>query len=171
MGLESMRLRLTEDGIVALFTGQMPHGQSHQTTLAQIAADEFGVPFEQVRVVVGDTDVVPFGLTGGSRSATMTGGVALHGARQLKAKVLDFAANLMEVSAQDLLITDGNVWVRGDPASAISVTEVAQRAASGRPATAPPPSSRSRPRTTAAKAAGPAALTARSWTSMPRPAS
>jgi carbon-monoxide dehydrogenase large subunit len=129
MGLESMRLRLTEDGIVALFTGQMPHGQSHQTTLAQIAADEFGVPFEQVRVVVGDSAVVPFGLTGGSRSATMTGGVALHGARQLKAKVLDFAADLMEVGAQDLLITDGNVWVRGDPASAISVTEVAQRAA------------------------------------------
>jgi carbon-monoxide dehydrogenase large subunit len=131
MGMESMRLRLEEDGIVALFTGQMPHGQSHQTTLAQIAADEFGVPFEQVRVVVGDTDVVPFGLTGGSRSATMTGGVALHGARQLKAKVLDFTAHLMEASAQDLLITDGNVWVRGDPASAIAVTEVARRAASG----------------------------------------
>jgi aerobic carbon-monoxide dehydrogenase large subunit len=131
MGLESMRLRLEEDGIVALFTGQMPHGQSHQTTLAQIAADEFGVPFEQVRVVVGDTDVVPFGLTGGSRSATMTGGVALHGARQLKAKVLDFAAQLMEISAQDLLITDGNVWVRGDPATAITVSEVARRAASG----------------------------------------
>jgi len=131
MGNEFMRLQLTEDGIVVLFTGQMPHGQSHQTTLAQIAADEFGVPFEQVRVVVGDTDVVPFGLTGGSRSATMTGGVALHGARQLKAKVLDFAAHLMEVSPQDLLITDGNVWVRGDPATAIAVSEVARRAASG----------------------------------------
>ncbi len=131
MGLESMRLRLEEDGIVALFTGQMPHGQSHQTTLAQIAADEFGVPFEQVRVVIGDSAIVPFGLTGGSRSATMTGGVTLHGARQLKAKVLDFAADFMEVSAQDLLITDGNVWVRGDPASAVAVSEVARRAASG----------------------------------------
>jgi aerobic carbon-monoxide dehydrogenase large subunit len=131
MGLESMRLRLEEDGIVVLFTGQMPHGQSHQTTLAQIAADEFGVPFEQVRIVIGDSDVVPFGLTGGSRSATMAGGVTLHGARQLKAKVLDFAAHLMEVSAQDLMITDGNVWVRGDPASAIAVSDVAQRAASG----------------------------------------
>jgi aerobic carbon-monoxide dehydrogenase large subunit len=79
--------------------------------------------------VVGDTAVVPFGLTGGSRSATMTGGVALHGARELKAKVLDFAAHLMEASAQDLLITDGDVWVRGDPASAITVSEVARRAA------------------------------------------
>jgi carbon-monoxide dehydrogenase large subunit len=131
MGTESMRLRLDEDGIVVLFTGQMPHGQSHQTTLAQIAADEFGVPFEQVRVVVGDTDVVPFGLTGGSRSATMTGGVALHGARQLKAKVLDFASHVMEASAQDLQITDGQVWVRGDPDTAIAVGEVARRAASG----------------------------------------
>ena len=131
MSNESMRLRLAEDGIVMLFTGQMPHGQSHETTLAQIAADEFGVPFEQVRVVVGDTDVVPFGLTGGSRSATMTGGVALHGARQLKARVLDFASHLMEVSAQDLQISNGNVWVRGDPASAIAVGEVARQAASG----------------------------------------
>jgi carbon-monoxide dehydrogenase large subunit len=131
LGTESMRLRLEEDGIVALFTGQMPHGQSHQTTLAQIAADEFGVPFEQVRVVVGDSDVVPFGLTGGSRSATMTGGVALHGARQLKAKVLDFASHLLEASVRDLQITDGQVGVRGDPASAIPVGEVARRAASG----------------------------------------
>src|SRR6516165_3608205 len=131
LSIESMRLRLEEDGIVALFTGQMPHGQSHQTTIAQIAADEFGVPFEQVRVVVGDTDVVPFGLTGGSRAATMAGGVALHGARQLKAKVLDFASHLMEASVRDLQITDGNVWVRGDPASAIAVGEVARRAASG----------------------------------------
>jgi carbon-monoxide dehydrogenase large subunit len=131
MSNELMRLRLDEDGIVVLFTGQMPHGQSHQTTLAQIAADEFGVPFDQVRVVVGDTDVVPFGLTGGSRSATMTGGVALHGARQLKAKVLDFASHLMEVGAQDLQITDGQVWVRGDPDTAIAVSEVARQAASG----------------------------------------
>jgi aerobic carbon-monoxide dehydrogenase large subunit len=131
MGLESMRLRLDEEGIVVLFTGQMPHGQSHQTTLAQIAADEFGVPFEQVRVVIGDSDVVPFGVTGGSRSATMTGGVTLHGARQLKVKVLDFASHLMEASAADLQITDGNVWVRGDPDTAIPVSEIARRAAAG----------------------------------------
>jgi carbon-monoxide dehydrogenase large subunit len=132
MGMEHMRLRLAEDGVVTLFTGQMPHGQSHQTTLAQIAADEFGVPFEQVRVVVGDSAAVPFGLTGGSRSATMTGGVALHGARQLKTKVLDFAALLMEASPQDLEINDGQVLVRGDPDSAIGVGEVARQAASGR---------------------------------------
>jgi len=131
MGMEFMRLWLSEDGILTLYTGQMPHGQSHQTTLAQIAADEFGVPFEQVRVVVGDSAVVPFGLTGGSRSATMTGGVALHGARQLKSKVLDFASQLIEASAADLEIVDGQVQVVGDPDTAIGVGEVARRAASG----------------------------------------
>jgi carbon-monoxide dehydrogenase large subunit len=89
------------------------------------------VPFEQVRVVVGDSDVVPFGLTGGSRSATMTGGVALHGARRLKVKVLDVASQLMEASARDLEIIDGRVGVRGDPASSIPVGEVARRAAAG----------------------------------------
>jgi len=112
---------LAEDGIVMLFTGQMPHGQGHQTTLAQIAADGFGVPLEQIRVVIGDSDAVPFGLTGSNRSATMTGGVTLHGVRQLKAKVLDVAALLMEASARDLEITDGHVVVRGDPDSAIPV--------------------------------------------------
>jgi carbon-monoxide dehydrogenase large subunit len=59
----------------------------------------------------------------------MTGGVTLHGARQLKAKVLDFASHLMEASAQDLEITDGHVQVRGDPASGIALGEVARRAA------------------------------------------
>jgi carbon-monoxide dehydrogenase large subunit len=131
MGLEFMRLWLSEDGIVTLYTGQMPHGQSHQTTLAQIAADEFGVPFEQVRVVVGDSATVPFGFTGGSRSATMTGGVALHGARQLKGKVLDFASQLFEASAADLEINDGQVRVVGDPDTAMPVGEVARRAAAG----------------------------------------
>jgi carbon-monoxide dehydrogenase large subunit len=132
MGMEHMRLWLGEDGILSLYTGQMPHGQSHQTTLAQIAADEFGVRFEQVRVVVGDSAVVPFGFTGGSRSATMTGGVALHGARQLKGKVLDAAALLIEASAADLEIVDGQVRVVGDPDTAIPVGEVARQAAAGR---------------------------------------
>src|SRR4051812_3470678 len=95
LGNEAMRMRLDDDGTVVVFTAQMPHGQSHETTLAQIAADEFGVPFDQVRVVVGDTEVVPTGFTGGSRSATMSGGAALHTARQLRTKVLNVASHLL----------------------------------------------------------------------------
>ncbi len=64
LGAETSKAELATDGTVVIYTGQMPHGQSHQTTFAQIAADQMGVPFEQVRVVVGDTDVVPAGFTG-----------------------------------------------------------------------------------------------------------
>jgi carbon-monoxide dehydrogenase large subunit len=129
MGAEQLRVRLEDDGRITLFTSQMPHGQSHQTTLAQIAADEFGVPFEQVTVVVGDTDAVPMGFgTGGSRSATMAGGASLHGARELKAKVMDVASHLFEASPQDLEITGGSVSVRGVPARAMPLGEVARAA-------------------------------------------
>ena len=83
MGPEQMRIRLEPDGMVSVFTSQMPHGQGHETTFAQIAADEIGVPFEQVRVVAGDTDSAPMGFgTGGSRAATMAGGATLHTARR-----------------------------------------------------------------------------------------
>jgi carbon-monoxide dehydrogenase large subunit len=127
MGPEQMRLRVEDDGTVTVFTSQMPHGQSHQTTLAQIAADEFGVPFDQVRVVVGDTDVVPMGFgTGGSRSATMAGGASLHGARALRAKVFEVAAHLFEASAEDMELSSGAVSVRGVPARALRLGEIAQ---------------------------------------------
>ncbi|HMC39977.1 MAG TPA: xanthine dehydrogenase family protein molybdopterin-binding subunit [Acidimicrobiales bacterium] len=129
MGPEQLRLRLEDDGSVTVFTSQMPHGQSHQTTIAQIAADEFGVPFDRVKVVVGDTDLVPMGFgTGGSRAATMAGGASLHGARELKAKVADVASHLFEASPEDIEIADGAVSVRGVPAKAIPLGEVAQAA-------------------------------------------
>jgi aerobic carbon-monoxide dehydrogenase large subunit len=129
LGPEQMRLRLEDDGTVTVFTSQMPHGQSHETTLAQIAADEFGVPFDQVRVVVGDTDVVPMGFgTGGSRSATMAGGASLHGARALRAKVLELAAHLFEASPEDMEFSDGGVSVRGVPTRAMPLGEIARAA-------------------------------------------
>jgi carbon-monoxide dehydrogenase large subunit len=129
LGNETMRMRLEADGVVTVFTAQMPHGQGHETTLAQVAAQEFGVPFEQVKVVVGDSDVVPFGFTGGSRAATMAGGASLHTARSLKQKVLEVASHLMEASPDDLEIVDGLVGVRGVPVSARPVAEIAVAAA------------------------------------------
>ncbi|MGD9796646.1 MAG: xanthine dehydrogenase family protein molybdopterin-binding subunit [Acidimicrobiia bacterium] len=128
LGAENARARLEADGTVSVFTGQMPHGQGHQTTLAQIAADEFGVPFDAVRVVVGDTDRVPAGFTGGSRSATMAGGAALTVARALRGRVLDLASHLLEASAADLEIVDRAVAVRGVPASAMSLADIAAAA-------------------------------------------
>jgi aerobic carbon-monoxide dehydrogenase large subunit len=129
MGPEQIRLRLEDDGTVTVFTSQMPHGQSHQTAFAQVAADEFGVPFEQVRVVVGDSDLVPMGFgTGGSRAAAMAGGASLHGARALKAKVKEIASHLFEAGVEDIDISSGSVAVRGVPASAMSLAELARAA-------------------------------------------
>jgi carbon-monoxide dehydrogenase large subunit len=128
VGREEMRMRLDDDGTVLVFTAQMPHGQSHETTLAQIAADEFGVPFEQVRVVVGDSDVVPMGFTGGSRSATMAGGAALTTARALRSKVLDVASHLLEAGVEDLVLDESGVAVAGVPTSAISLSDLAAAA-------------------------------------------
>ncbi len=129
MGPEQMRMRLEDDGTVSVFTSQMPHGQSHETTFAQIAADEIGVPFEQVRVIAGDSDTVPMGFgTGGSRAATMAGGATLHTARALRDRILEVSADLLEASANDLDLADGKVAVRGVPVSAITLADVAERA-------------------------------------------
>jgi aerobic carbon-monoxide dehydrogenase large subunit len=128
LGAEHMYMELAEDGTVVVYTGQMPHGQSHETTTAQIVADQMGVAYEDVRVVVGDTAVVPVGFTGGSRAATMLGGASLTTARALRAKVLDVAAHVLEASPDDLEVADGRVSVRGVPVSAISLAEVAAAA-------------------------------------------
>jgi carbon-monoxide dehydrogenase large subunit len=128
MGGENMRMRLGTDGTVFVYTAQMPHGQSHETTFAQIAADEIGVPFEQVRVIVGDSDTAPLGFTGGSRAATMAGGATLHSSRALKEKILGIAADLLEAAPGDLVINDGKVAVTGVPVSAVGLAEVAAAA-------------------------------------------
>jgi carbon-monoxide dehydrogenase large subunit len=136
LGAETMRMYLEGDGTLVVVTGQMPHGQGHETTLAQIAADEFGVQFEHVRVVFGDSDFVPKALTGGSRAATMAGGAALTTARALKTKVLEAASHLFEASPDDLTITAGAISVAGVPARARPLGEViaALRESDGVPA-------------------------------------
>jgi aerobic carbon-monoxide dehydrogenase large subunit len=126
LGAEQMRMYLEDDGTLIVITGQMPHGQSHETTFAQIAADEFGVPFDNVRIVFGDSDIVPKSLTGGSRAATMAGGATLTTARALKTKVLEAASHLFEVSPADLRIDSGAVSVVGVPARAMPLSEVVQ---------------------------------------------
>ncbi|MGA8015893.1 MAG: xanthine dehydrogenase family protein molybdopterin-binding subunit [Candidatus Dormiibacterota bacterium] len=130
LGAERVRMRLEQDGTVLLFTPQMPHGQGHETTLAQVAADQLGVAFEDVRVVTGDSSRVPFGFgTGGSQSATMAGGASLHTARALRRRVQEVAAQLLEAAPEDLVVSGGRVMVRGAPTSGMSLAEVAAAAA------------------------------------------
>ncbi|MXZ79566.1 MAG: xanthine dehydrogenase family protein [Acidimicrobiia bacterium] len=126
--MQRARVKLEPDGSVTLFTSQQPHGQSHETTLSQVVADELGVGINDVRVVCGDTDQVPFNMvsTGGSRAATLGAGAALGAARIVRNKLLSVVANLLEANPDDLEIIDGVVAVRGSPDRSKTVAEVAR---------------------------------------------
>ncbi|HEY2302473.1 MAG TPA: xanthine dehydrogenase family protein molybdopterin-binding subunit [Acidimicrobiales bacterium] len=124
---ERARARLEPDGFLVVFTGQAPHGQGHETTLAQVVADELGVAFESVRIVHGDTMSTPFNAigTGGSRSATMGSGAALGATRAVKQQVKAITAKLLEADPEDIEIVDGMAGVRGVPSRALSLGDVA----------------------------------------------
>jgi carbon-monoxide dehydrogenase large subunit len=127
---EQAHARLEADGHLVVITAQQPHGQGHETTLAQVAADELGVPFEHVRVLHGDTHLTPFSLigTGGSRAATWATGSVLASTRRVKEKVLAIAGELLEISPEDLEIDDGVITPRGTPHKALPLAQVAQAA-------------------------------------------
>jgi len=128
IGGERAVARLEPDGHLTVMTTQAPHGQSHETTIAQVAATEFGVPMSHVRVLYGDTSAVPYSFmgTGGSRSATMASGSALHATRAVKEKALAYAGNMLEISPDDLEIVEARVRVKGDPDSGMGLGELAQ---------------------------------------------
>jgi carbon-monoxide dehydrogenase large subunit len=131
MGEEVSHVSVEEDGTVVIVTRQQPHGQGHETTLTQVAVDELGVRFEDVRVVYGDTDVTPVALigTGGSRAATMANGAVLHASRELRAKLLSLAADLLEANAADLEMSGSVVSVRGSPNVQLSLADLARTVA------------------------------------------
>jgi aerobic carbon-monoxide dehydrogenase large subunit len=130
---------LQADGTVTILTQQVPHGQGHETTLAQLAADQIGMSLDTVHVRYGDTRTAPFGLVGtaGSRSATMASGAVLLAAKGLRDRIIDVAADLLEAAPDDLIIEHGRVHVKGTPAVAVTLDAVAAAAcragASGRP--------------------------------------
>jgi aerobic carbon-monoxide dehydrogenase large subunit len=130
LGAEPAYVTLDADGTVSVFTQQVPHGQGHETTLAQVAADQLGVPMESVRVKYGNTAITPFGLigTGGSRSAPMAGGAVTFGARELRSRIAEIAADLMEAAKEDIVIEQGRVHVAGVPSRSIGLAEVAAEA-------------------------------------------
>jgi len=127
---ERARASLSPDGRLVVATPQMPHGQGHETTLAQVAADELGVAMADTRVVFGDTDLTPHTTlgTGGSRAATWATGAVLTATRTLKHLVLGVAGHMLEIGPDDLEIVDGRVQARGAPSFEVSLGEVAERA-------------------------------------------
>jgi carbon-monoxide dehydrogenase large subunit len=126
---ERAKVSLQPDGHLVVITSQAPQGQSHETTLAQVAADEMGVPLEDVRVLHGDTRYTPFSPigTGGSRAAIYASGAVMVTTRQVKDQVLAIAGELLEISPADLEIVNGVVRAKGVPQKSIPLGEIAMK--------------------------------------------
>lgn len=131
---EDGRAEIAADGTINMYTSQSPHGQSHETTYKQVAADEFGVPMEDVSIIWGDTDRTQFSFfgTGGSRGGPLGAGVMRMTARELRDQVIAVAAEMLEASKDDVEITDGNIHVAGVPSRGITYADVAAKVASDR---------------------------------------
>ena len=123
---ESSLVRVHPTGKVTVYTGSSAHGQGHETTFAQLAASELGVPVEDVDIVHGDTGQVQFGTgTFGSRSAAVGGGAIHMSAAKIKEKARRLAAHLLEAAPEDIVYEDGKLFVAGAPAEAKTIQEVA----------------------------------------------
>lgn len=110
---ETVKAVFNEDGTLTLFTGNQTNGQGHETALSQIASGKLGIDIERIRIVQGDSDVVPDGFTGGSRTIAINGAATVGVADKIIAKGKPLAANMLEASATDIDYSDGDFRIVG----------------------------------------------------------
>ena len=123
---ESALVRVHPTGKVTVYTGSSSHGQGHETTFAQVASSELGIPMEDVEVVHGDTSQLQFGVgTFGSRSAAVGGTAILLSVEKIKDKARKLAAHLLEAADADVVYEEGKIFVRGAPSTAKTFQEIA----------------------------------------------
>ncbi|MGH3485226.1 MAG: aerobic carbon-monoxide dehydrogenase large subunit [Nocardioidaceae bacterium] len=126
---DGCELRVHPTGKAVVRLSVKTQGQGHETTYAQIVAEEIGIPPADIEVVHGDTDNTPFGLgTYGSRSTPVSGAAAALVARKVRDKAKIIASGMLEVSVADLEWVKGSFQVRGDPTSAVTIQDIAMRA-------------------------------------------
>jgi carbon-monoxide dehydrogenase large subunit len=126
---ESARVRVEQSGTVMVYSGSSPHGQGGETTFAQIVAEEFGIPVENVMVLHGDTDSTPEGRnTYGSRTTAVGGSAVFTAVQRLKEKMKQIAATILEASPSDVTLEDGRFFVAGSPQKSVSFADVAATA-------------------------------------------
>ncbi|HXL45131.1 MAG TPA: molybdopterin cofactor-binding domain-containing protein, partial [Candidatus Binatia bacterium] len=132
LGWESGLVRVEQTGAVLAVTGSSAHGQGHETTFAQIVADELGVLPEAVTVRHGDTLGAPQGIgTFGSRSVALGGSALALASRDVREKARGLAASLLEAGAGDVVAVDGGFGVVGAPGRVVSWARVAEFAYRG----------------------------------------
>jgi len=111
---ESAEVRVNPTGNVEVLTGSHAHGQGHETTFAQVVSDRLGIPIDQVEIVHGDTDKVPFGMgTYGSRSGAVGIAANVKALDKVEAKARKVAAHVMEAAESDIEFKDGSFAVAG----------------------------------------------------------
>ena len=123
---DGAELRVHPTGKAVLGISCQSTGQGHETTYAQIVAEELGIPPEDIQVVNGDTDRTPFGLgTYGSRSTPVSGAAAALVARKVRDRARIVAAAMLEASPDDLEWEKGRFFVKGDPDRGKTIQEIA----------------------------------------------
>jgi aerobic carbon-monoxide dehydrogenase large subunit len=123
---EGARVQIQASGRVSVVTGVGTQGQGHMTSFAQVAAEQLGVDVTQIDVVTGDTDLFHWGAgTFASRGAVVAGNAIHAAAVAVRAKVLRLAAERFEAAEEDLELVEGTVRVKGVPARAIPLGELA----------------------------------------------
>jgi carbon-monoxide dehydrogenase large subunit len=126
-GHEIATVRLDPSGGVTVLAGTTSQGQGLETTLAQIAADELGVAYDDVEVRMGDTAQSVFGFGAfASRQAVIGGGAVLLAARAVRDRIVQIAAHLLEAAGQDLRLSGGRVHAVDAPDRGLTVAEVAR---------------------------------------------
>ncbi len=123
---ESGVVRVHPTGKVTVLTGSHSHGQGHETTFAQVVANELGCTLDDVEIVHGDTGRVPFGMgTYGSRSGAVGGAALFNSLQKIKEKGRLIAAHLLEAAPDDVDFAGGNYFVKGSPSKSKAFGEVA----------------------------------------------
>ncbi|MPZ71703.1 MAG: carbon-monoxide dehydrogenase large subunit [Nitriliruptorales bacterium] len=124
--IDSAELRVHPTGKAILKLGVKSQGQGHETTFAQIVAEELGIPASDVIVMEGDTDNTPYGLgTYASRSTPVAGAATAVISRQLRDKAAKLAAHLLEASEDDLEWEPGKFSVKGAPDRSVTIQDIA----------------------------------------------
>jgi carbon-monoxide dehydrogenase large subunit len=123
---DGAELRIHPTGKAILKISVQTQGQGHETTFAQIVAEEIGIQPEDVKVMHGDTDNTPYGLgTYASRSTPVSGAATAMVTRRVREKAAKIAAHLLEVSEEDVEFAKGKFSVKGAPDKVVSIQDVA----------------------------------------------
>jgi carbon-monoxide dehydrogenase large subunit len=123
---DGCELRVHPTGKAVVRLSVQSQGQGHETTFAQIVAEEIGIPPDDIDVVHGDTDQTPFGLgTYGSRSTPVSGAAAALVARKVRDKARIIASGMLEASVADLEWVKGSFHVKGDPEKSVTIQQIA----------------------------------------------